>query len=64
MGYKGKLCNCLELWAGKATECLELNVLSCGSVEGKNTESHEGNEGLACGFQEKAKTLRAICVTF
>lgn len=64
MGYKGKLCNCLELWAGKATECLELDVLSRGSVEDKHTESREGNEGLARGFQGKAKALRAICVTF
>lgn len=33
-------------------------------VEDKNTESNEGNEGLACGFQKEAETLRAICVTF
>lgn len=51
---EGGLLKCLELWAGKAFECSELNGLLCESVDDKNVERN-ANSGL-CAYDTSGRS--------
>lgn len=49
----------MELWAGKAIECLKFGELVCRSLEGKNAENSTEDGGLAYDVSKQSKDSTA-----